>query len=304
MLEARTRVGTGIQVELFATNLHTPSHMEWTAEGRLLVSEPTAGRIIDITDGGDMRDAEPFAWGLEGPASILPMPDGRLLVSEMWSGRVSDITGGGEMSQRTPFADGLRGPYSLSRIGGSVFVVESPNSFTTQITDITVHGEHKPYVTNIPGSPLAGLEGLTPLESWPDRWQVFFEACKTWKTPLRIAGTDELVLNSSALGLLIRVPEGGGDFGDFLREDSPLASGLGSMGGMIQHSESDLLYVTQPVDGSITAVDPNQRRDYRFDPPVVRGLNMPTCVRFSPDGESMLVCSIATGGVWRITNFA
>lgn len=110
---------SSLRVELFATNLHTPTHMEWTADGRLLAAEHTAGRVVDITDGGDLRDAKPFATGLQGPTSILPLPDGRILVSEMWSGRIADITDGGDVSDREPFAEGLRGPYSLSRIGGS-----------------------------------------------------------------------------------------------------------------------------------------------------------------------------------------
>ena len=73
---------------------------------------------------------------------------------------------------------------------------------------------------------------------------------------------------------------------------------------MIDHPSDGRTYVSQPLKGTVMAVDHSGGRDYRFDPPVVQGLNMPTCVRFSPDGESMFVCSMAVGGVWRIRNFA
>lgn len=70
-------------VELHAANLVNPSHMEWTFDGRLLVSQPTNGSIIDITDGGDMSHATPWVTGLDGPASILPRENGEILVAEI-----------------------------------------------------------------------------------------------------------------------------------------------------------------------------------------------------------------------------
>ncbi len=72
---------------------------------------------------------------------------------------------------------------------------------------------------------------------------------------------------------------------------------------MIQHPTNNHVYVTQPSKGSVMAVNPATPQDYRHDLPVVQGLAMPTCVRFSPDGESMFVCSMATGSVWKITDF-
>ncbi len=37
------------KVTLHATNLLNPNHMEWIIDGRLLVSEYSAGRVKDIT---------------------------------------------------------------------------------------------------------------------------------------------------------------------------------------------------------------------------------------------------------------
>lgn len=295
---------TGLSVELFATNLHAPTHMEWTLDGRLLASEPSAGRISDITNGGDMRDAKPFAWGLHGPTSIQPLADGRLLVSEMMSGTIADITGGGDASTREPFAEGLRGPYSLSSMGGSIYVVEHPKPLASQITEVVGRRDHRPYVTNIPSIPLGGMEGLTPISAWPEDWTGYFFYCENWKEPVRIGDTDTLVLNNSALGYLFKVPSDGAEFSDLTNgEDTVLATGLGHMGGMNKHPVKDELYVTLPKEGGVIAVDLTQRQDYRFKPLVIRGLNMPSCVRFSPSGDEMYICSFAVGGVWKVTGF-
>ena len=76
------------------------------------------------------------------------------------------------------------------------------------------------------------------------------------------------------------------------------------MGGVIQRPATEELYVTLPKEGSILSVNLRERgKDYRFTPPVLRGLNMPSCVRFSPSGDEMFVCSFAVGGIWKITGW-
>ena len=44
-------------VRPFAWNLHAPTHMEWSPDGRLFVVERTTGKIKDATKGGDLADA-------------------------------------------------------------------------------------------------------------------------------------------------------------------------------------------------------------------------------------------------------
>lgn len=279
--------------------------MEWTPDGRLLVSEHTAGEVKDITTGGDMAHREPLAHGLRGPASILPLDDGRILVSELWSDRVTDISDGGDVSGRPPFAEGLIGPYSLTALDGQIAVVEHIGKGSGQITDISAGGgrtNHRVLLSKIPSQPMPGLEGLTPLEAWPDDWTKFFFACSDWKTKVTMGGETFLVVNSSPLGQLVRIPKQGGDYLDLVEQGYLLASGLGWMGGMIQHPTNESVYVTQPLKGMIAKVDLTEVRDYRFDPPVVQGLNMPTCIRFSPDGDNAFVCSIPTGSIWKISN--
>lgn len=294
-------------VELFATNLRTPSHMEWTPEGRLLVSEHTAGEVKDITEGGDMRTVAPFAYGLQGPASILPLDDGRILVSETFAGRVTDIGSGGDLSNADSFAHDLWSPYSLTRLGGRIFVDERATRAFVQVTEITDGGGRprlRPHLVRVPQVPMPGLEGLALPGSDAEQWAENSISCGGWSSPIRYDGDAFLVKSNSALGQIVKVPAEGGDYLDLVENGFLIASGLGWQGGKIQHPYDELIYVTQPQRGTIMAVDPGASRDYRFAPPVIQGLNTPTCVRFSRDGNAMFVCSMPTGTVWRITNFA
>ena len=148
-------------VQLHAVNLINPSHMEWTLDGRLLVSQSTAGSVVDITDGGNMLNATPFATGLQGPASILPRKTGEILVAEMWGGTVRDISQGGDVSSDQPWIDGLSGPYSLAEKDGRIFVTESYNGRDSWLSEITgKRRREQPVVSNIPVSP--GYVGQTP----------------------------------------------------------------------------------------------------------------------------------------------
>ena len=73
---------------------------------------------------------------------------------------------------------------------------------------------------------------------------------------------------------------------------------------MIAHPFDGMLYVTQPLRGEVRAVNPRESRNYRFDPPVVSGIAMASCVRFSPDGEKMFVCSPQSGAIWQVEGFS
>lgn len=99
-------------------------------------------------------------------------------------------------------------------------------------------------------------------------------------------------------------PEGGSFFNIITDEQNILATGLKMTGGMIQHPSNGQIYAVNPAGGYVFAVDPEQPGDYRHQPPVVAGLNWPTCVRFSPDGEDMYVCSFGSGVIYRIRNYA
>ncbi|BDG18178.1 hypothetical protein TthSNM11_03810 [Thermus thermophilus] len=47
-------------------------------------------------------------------------------------------------------------------------------------------------------------------------------------------------------------------------------------------------------------LDKETPESYAFHPPVVKGLPTPTCVRFTPDLEGLLVCSPTNGVIWEV----
>ncbi|MCQ6277553.1 hypothetical protein JMM81_22105 [Bacillus sp. V3B] len=304
-----------IKVVVHAFNLRTPTHMEWTQDGRLLVSEHTAGEVKDITNGGDFKNVRPFAYGLQGPSSILPLPNGRILVAEAWGNRVTDITHGGNALEKPPYLT-LSEPYSLSTLNGNIYATEQNELSNLELSEITggegVVSESQPIVTGIPVTPLPGLEGLSPYIDMQD--VIGSTKCGSWTIAIPtdidfgypsngFSRSGGLYLSCSVLGQIIKVPKEGGNYFDLIDKGHLFAWGLDFSGGMIMNRNDGLIYVTQPLKGTVMAVDPNDKRDYRFDPPVVKGLSMPTCVRFSPDGKSMFICSMTTGTIWKVTNF-
>ena len=56
------------------------------------------------------------------------------------------------------------------------------------------------------------------------------------------------------------------------------------------------------MQGSIFRVDPDADNQ-STDPPVVRGLNQPSCLRFGPDNE-MYVCGRGDGVVLKVTDYS
>ncbi|GAA5337391.1 MULTISPECIES: hypothetical protein [Thermus] len=307
-----------VHVRPFAWNLHAPTHMEWTPDGRLLVVERTTGKVKDVTKGGDMEEAKPFAWGLQGPSSMCPLPDGRIILSEFWGERVVDITHGGPASQMPVFCSGLIRPYSItcvrSRKGSHrIFVVSSARSDSLEdvrglVSEITT-GTPTPVIIDIPSRRSVGTEGFTPPETWPENWSAFASKCSknSWTTFLPDV-EDTLVLAISSLGRVVVFPleeqNSRPQSALEIAERHTIGYDLGELGGIIGHPYNHLLYVTQPIQGTIIALDPQESRSYAFDPPVVRGLPSPTCVRFTPDGEKMLVCSPTNGVVWEVTGFS
>lgn len=298
-------------MELFAVGLHNPTHMGMLPDGRLLVSDHTAGRVVDVTGGGDMRDAEPFAFGLEGPTGIEPMGD-RILVSETWAGRVMDITDGGEASD--VFAEGLSLPYGLAvkaqtETEHRVFAGEKLSPVLAQMTEITgggSRGDFTPLLTEQPTKP--GTPGKTPLRAWPDRVEETAAVkCGSWAAvfpPITVDSDELLYVTGGALGHVVGVPEGGGSYGRLLSDGHAVAWGLGEATSMKDHPYDGNIYVVRADHGDVVAVDPSEPRDYGFEPPVVRGLNEPICCRFSADGDTMYVCSAGDGVIWRVTDFA
>lgn len=291
------------QVRIFAEGLAYPTHMEWTLQERLLVSERNRGRILDITEGGKAENAIVIAENLQGPASILPTEKG-LFVAETWGGRVTfiDLKNGSHKGH----ANDLRWPYSLTtaQLGGTerIFVSELVAPLFGQLTDITEGGgreKHTPYVTEIPYmSPVFYQEpGAREYDSRP---QVIM-GCESAPWTKRLAD-GSLILEANFV--IFKVPEGGGRFADILSDEkNAIARGLRFTGGMTQHPVNGLIYAVDPPAGTVFVVDPEKPGDYRHVPPVVQGLNWPSCVRFGPDGKEMFVCSFSSGVIYLVRNF-
>jgi hypothetical protein len=298
-----------VYVRPFAWNLHAPTHMEWAPDGRLLVVESTTGKVKDVTKGGDMEEAKPFAWGLEGPSSMCPLPDGRFFITEMWGGRIRDITQGGDARKSDVVAEELQAPYSLvyDERRQKLSVTASEGRSRADVLIDLQTGQKEPLVKDIPLFPPHGFEDVSspPGDSERRRGIAVFARCNDWKKVNRVP---ELPYGSllTVADYLLGVPDVGGPFafGELL-EHHCLASGLHFTGGMIDDPlNPEITYVTQPLRGSVIAVNVKDQGDYRHQPPVVSGLPMVSCVRISPNGEKMFACSISGGVVWVIEGFS
>lgn len=296
-------------VELFATGLQNPTHMEWTPDGQLLVSEHTAGRVKDVSRGGDMSEAPAFAYGLRGPSGIMPVGD-RIYISDSWSGRVLDITDGGDANSAEVFAEDLMLPYGLAATqddagNNRVFVGEKPGPTKAQLTEITGGGtrsDFNTFVSEIPSKP--GIPGKTPLDSWPERWQLYATTqCSKWAVVFPPKGGAHFLYLTGVEGSIVGVPQQGGNFGELVMGDGAVAWGLHDTTSIKDHPYDGHLYVVRAEKGDVVAVDPRNPRNYWFDPPVVTGLNQPTCARFADAGETMFVCSSGDGVIWKVTHF-
>lgn len=296
-------------VEVFAYNLDNPSHMEWTNDGRLLVSEHTSGQVTDITEGGDMQDADPFAEGLEGPSSMLPLDDGRLLISEAFGGRVTDISSGGDFSDDDGFAQDLSRPYSVvNRIDQDgkehVQVTEkhetASGALIGTVTDITEGGSREnfeAYLNDIPVyEPPVGTAKL------PDGDDVMTGSCSSWET-VTMSGK-RVFLSISPLGQILDVTDAAGkSYGELLEdEDRLVADDLHHTGGLKYNSRDGLIYGVEPYEGTVFAADPDGEGHNKFSPGVTRNLNGPSCLRFGSDDE-MYVCGRGEGVILKVTDY-
>lgn len=297
------------KVELHAKGLDNPSHMEFTDDGRLLVTERSAGHIVDVTDGGEVGTAESFAWNLERPASMTMLSDGRILVSESSTGKVKDITGGGDGNDADVYAEGLDSPYTLISVedGDDTRIIVRENNGDHQVGMLEItgggHADDMDYVVSkIPSKPKS--PGITELsDDWWGHWhQAPDYDCGTWD----IVADGEVIYSVGALGQFVHASLDDDDVtthAEHLDDDRILAWGFETLGGSKYNADDGLAYVTEPEEGAVAAFDPDAPMDQRFSPRVVQGLKGPTCVRFGPDNEEMYVCGRYEGVIWKVTDF-
>jgi len=313
----------GPTVELHARNLHNPSHLEWTQDGRLLVSEHTAGRIKDVTEGGDMQGEDAFATGLRAPASIEPLPDGRLLASDTWGDRIVDVTDGGEVSESDEFATGLENPYSLCRVrvddGYRLYATESLDGRRNVVTDVTgggpisatdrvVDGVHS--IPTAPGiSPLPDADWADRYDNdktWQEQWDQYASGhCDDdWVT----GGKSRIFMKTRSMGHITEItdvdPDGDPvEYQELIENGAVVADGLGKVGGIKYNVDDGFIYGAETEAGELFRVDPDNPGGQRFNPPLVTGLTNPSCLRIGPDSETLYACDQGDGVIWKITDF-
>jgi len=289
-------------VRPFAWNLHAPTHMEWSPDGRLFVVERTTGKIKDTTKGGDLADAPAVVEGLEGPSSMAVLPDGRMLVTEFWGGRIREITEGGKADHLPILAEGLNGPYSLDydRIGRLAVTVRETTSVGRSVEIDLNDGTYRTLVSGTPLIAPKGFFGFAPPNAFPDDYRLF-ASCNDWKKAIKAPGLP-YTFALAITDMVVLIPEERRSYTfQELATNHVLATGLGWTGGMTQHPFLDQLFITQPIQGSVMALDLHRLgRDVAFEPPQVRNLPLASCVRFDAKGEVMFVCSPANGVIWQV----
>jgi len=107
------------------------------------------------------------------------------------------------------------------------------------------------------------------------------------------------------MGQILDVSDGeGGDYIELVKSGKLLAWGLERFGSIKEHPETSKIYAAEPFAGNVVLIDPsNDPQNYRFEPPVIRNLLIPTCIRFNSNGSIMYVCGLGEGAVWQISNF-
>lgn len=312
MSSIETVTGTEVQksdpeVELFANNLHNPSHMEWGPEGRLLVSERGSGVVKDISEGGDMSEAEPFATGLEGPTRLHPTNDGRLFAVEFHEGRIKEISDGGDVSDTEPFVEGLSRPYSLVGVledGEERLYVSESDEETAWFRDVTEGGHAEDLPVAFDGFPTKyGHPGYTRAkDDWQDDWvKEAGPACDSWLT----AHGEKLYASVSIRGEILDLTgaDHGQSYQDLVDEGRKIVKGRDRLGGLKYNPQDDRIYGVEPGRGEVFVANPNETENHQFKPGIVRGLGTPSCLRFGEDNEAMFVCGLGHGTIWKVTNF-
>lgn len=295
------------EVELYANNLHNPSHMEWAGDGRLLVSERGSGVIKAVSGGGDMANEEPFATDLEGPTRLQPLGNGRLMAVEMHEGTIKEISDGGDVSDVDPYVEGLDEPYSLVAAmhdGEQRLYVTENDGVHTRIRDVTGggHADELPVAFDeLPtqqGQP--GYSRIT--DDWSDDWmKEAGDYCNTWLT----AHGEKLYASVSVKGDVLDLSgaEHGQTYADLVNDGRRIMRGRERLGGLKYNPIDDRIYGVEPERGEVFVADPDETANHQFRPGIVRGLGHPSCLRFSEDNEAMFVCGLGHGVIWKVTNF-
>jgi hypothetical protein len=274
-------------MEVHAWGLLHPGHMEWTKDGRLLVSEYGRGRVTDITDGGDYRDATPFATGLSNPAGIITTYQGSgILVADNGSDEIIDISHGGDVSGS---------PRAIFSVPAAYGIVEFQGGIYANFSDEHRNGVVKLAVgRSFTESETVSGDFPTGPSSGPAYSPHFSGCSKNWTS---IAAGERILYSHAALGAIYDVTDPT-EVGPL--ESRKVVSDLSNPLGMWYDEGFRLLFIAERDTGSVKAVPLNSPVSPRFIPPLVTGLRFPSCIRLAPDRSALYVCDFHDCCVWRV----
>ncbi|MEM6516456.1 MAG: hypothetical protein AAF688_09770 [Bacteroidota bacterium] len=282
----RSQLPSIISIEPFAIGLTHPGHMEFTKDGRLLVSEFGKGQVTEITEGGDFRNSKPFAYNLGHPAGIVTNYDGdKILVADAGLQKIIDITNGGDASKCPVIYDGLKGAYGMTVFKNELYAVYSNekenglvkvNGKSFSEDDIFSGGypntsHNLPYFNSVEGG-----------------------NCGSWAA---VALGNRLLYTVAGNGTIYDVTEGknydvkgGGEY----------ITGLNNPLGSWYVPQFGYLFIAERNSGNIKIM-PEKGGYAKYYPAILTGLKQPSCLRFSPDLKAMYVCDFANNAVMKIS---
>jgi DNA-binding beta-propeller fold protein YncE len=273
-------------VEPHATSLSLPSHMGLTHDGRILVSEFSAGRVRDITEAGDYADTSKgaYATGLIRPGGIAPLADGRIMVADAALGSIFDISEPGPATSDDAVFTDVPHPYSLLEANGKIFVSYSNDEWAGVVEVVPGSGFSADEPTFVHSFPV--VKTMEPFRSQT--------GCGgSWATTLK---DGRFMFGHAALGAIYDVTDGGHFYE--LR-DKRYAWGLQQPLGMIIDPLDGNLYVCERYSGVIKRI-PHSGGYARFAEPLMAGFQEPSCIRFTADGKHAYVCDRALDTVYHL----
>lgn len=270
-------------IEPFAIGLIHPGHMEFTQDGRLLVSEFGKGQVTEITQGGDFRNAKPFAYNLKHPAGIVTNYKGnRILVADTGLQKIIDITEGGDASKCPVIYDGLKGAYGMTIFKDELYAVYSDDE-ENGLVKITGDKFSKSHIFS------GGYPNTT--HNLPYFNTVDGGDCGSWAA---VAMGDRLLYTVAGNGTIYDVTEGK----SFNKKNGEFITGLNNPLGSWYVPQFGHIFIAERNSGNIKVI-PETGGYAKYYPAILTGLKQPSCLRFAPDLKAMYVCDFANNAVMK-----
>ncbi|HHG3344890.1 TPA: hypothetical protein ACPVYT_004701 [Vibrio parahaemolyticus] len=283
----RSKLPTIKSIEPFAIGLNHPGHMEFTQDGRLLVSEFGRGRITDITGGGDFRNSTPFVDNLVHPAGIVTNYQGdQILVADTGLQKIINVTKGGDASTCPIVYQGLEGAYGITVFGDDLYAVYSnklENGLVKIPSSVNVFSDQHIHSGGYPNT----------THNLPYFNSVLGGECGSWAA---VVLENKLLYTVAGSGSIYDVTQ----HSTFSVQSSPFITGLDDPLGSWYVPEFEHIFIAERATGNIKAI-PKSGGYAKYYPALVTGLRRPSCLRFSPDLSAMFVCDFSNNAVMKLS---